>query len=106
MDSPPSIYLESYQLEAVHEFTYPKSLISDTLSLDTELSHRIGKASIILARLTKRVWKNNRQTEMSSLAWPCTLHGRWQNPQSPSLQRAHLREKTNRLATPNIQIHL
>lgn len=32
------------------------------LSLDVELSKRIGKASTTLARLTKKVWKNKHIT--------------------------------------------
>ena len=63
VEGPPHIKIESYELAAVHEFTYLGSVISDTLSLETELNSRIGKASTTLARLTKRVWENSKLTD-------------------------------------------
>ena len=61
-DCAPVISIDSQQLETVHEFTYLGSVITDNLSLDKELDRRIGKATGTLARLTKRVWKNNKLT--------------------------------------------
>ena len=47
----------------VRDFVYLGSTISDTLSLDTDLNRRIGKASTTMSSLTKRVWKNRQITE-------------------------------------------
>ncbi|XP_069160807.1 uncharacterized protein [Procambarus clarkii] len=58
----PCINISGYMLEAVHEFVYLGSTLSDTLSLDTELNRRIGKAATALAKLTKRVWENAKLT--------------------------------------------
>ena len=39
------------------------STITDNLSIDSELSKRIGKAAMTLSRLTKRVWSNNKLSD-------------------------------------------
>ena len=52
--TPPTIVIENYQLEVVHQFTYLGSTISDNLSLDVEINKRIGKAATTLGRLTSR----------------------------------------------------
>lgn len=62
-DSPPDIRLADQTLEVVHDFVYLGSTISDSLSLDTELDKRIGKATTTMARLNKRVWTNGKLTE-------------------------------------------
>ena len=46
------------QLEVVSEFTYVGLTMSSNLSLEPELSRRIGKASAVMSRLSKRVWEN------------------------------------------------
>ncbi|XP_069158045.1 uncharacterized protein [Procambarus clarkii] len=58
----PCINIADYVLEAVLEFVYLGFIISDTLSLDTELNWCIRKAATTLARLTKRVWENAKLT--------------------------------------------
>ena len=63
VDTPPNISIAGEQLDTVNAFTYLRSVISDTLSLETELNQRIGKASSTLSRLTKRVWDNKKLTE-------------------------------------------
>ncbi|XP_069194273.1 uncharacterized protein [Procambarus clarkii] len=67
VDSPPDIGISGYKLEVVHDFVYQGSTISDSLSLDTELNKRIGKASTTMSRLTKRVWANNKLTEHTKI---------------------------------------
>ena len=57
-ESPPIITIDEYELDAVHQFTYLGSTITDNLSLDAELDKRIGEAATTLARLTTRVWIN------------------------------------------------
>ena len=42
VDVPPSISMHEYELEAVHEFAYNGSTITDSVSLETELNRRIG----------------------------------------------------------------
>ena len=56
----PSFLIHNYKLEVVHEFVYMGSTITDNLSIDSELSKRIGKAAMTLSRLTNRVWSNNK----------------------------------------------
>lgn len=63
VNKPPSVCITDYKLEAVHQFAYLGSAISDTLSLDTKLNRRISKVATILARLAKHVWANRKLTE-------------------------------------------
>ena len=51
----PSIFIDVKILEKVDEFTYLGSTISSKLFSEPELNERIGKASIVYARLGKRV---------------------------------------------------
>jgi len=67
-EQPPSITISNYELEVVQEFTYLGSTVTDTLSLDTELNRRIGRATSTLARLTKRVWENGKLTVTTKVA--------------------------------------
>ena len=55
-EAPPVIPIDDYELDAVCQFTYLGSTITDNLSLDAEINKRIGKAASTLARLTARVW--------------------------------------------------
>ena len=59
----PSLFIYNYKLEVIHEFVYLGSTITDILSIDSELSKRIGKAAMTLSRLTKRVWSNNKLSD-------------------------------------------
>ena len=59
----PSLIIHNYKLEVVHEFVYLGSTITDNLSIDSELDKRIGKAAMILSRLTKRVWSTNKLSD-------------------------------------------
>ena len=56
--SVPDISIGNYTLQVVENFTYLGSVISSSLSLDPELNVRIGKAATMMARLSKRAWKN------------------------------------------------
>ena len=67
-EQPPSITISNYELEVVQEVTYLGSTVTDTLSLDTELNRRIGRATSTLARLTKRVWENGKLTVTTKVA--------------------------------------
>ena len=58
VSSIPCISIGDHTLEVVEDFAYLGSTISSNLSLDAELSTRIGKAATAMARLTKRVWSN------------------------------------------------
>lgn len=60
--SPPSITISNYTLEAVSSFTYLGSTITSNLSLDAEVSSRIGKAASTFGKLTSRVWENSKLT--------------------------------------------
>ena len=60
---PPSLKIDGITLEAVENFTYLGSTVNNSLSLDVELDRRLGKASTVMARLSKRVWENNSLTK-------------------------------------------
>ena len=62
-DSPPDIKIGDQLLDVVNDFVYLGSTISDSLSLDSELDKRIGKAATTMAKLNKRVWSNSKLTE-------------------------------------------
>nr|KAG5691627.1 hypothetical protein BaRGS_023798 [Batillaria attramentaria] len=66
-DSPPDISIDNTHLEVVDSFTYLGSTISSSLTLDTEISTRIGKAAAVMAKLRKRVWSNSQLTENTKL---------------------------------------
>ena len=67
VDSPPNITILEHELEVVNDFVYLGSTISDTLSLDSELNKRIGKAATTISSLTKRVWSNKKLTENTEI---------------------------------------
>ena len=80
VSSVPSISIGDCTLVAVEDFTYLGSTISSSLSLDSELNSRIGKASAAMARLSKRVWENpillnhqDKDTSVSSLCVEYTV---------------------------------
>ena len=58
----PAITMDDYDLDVVEQFTYLGSIISDNLSLHTEIDKRIWKAATTLAHLTSRVWTNPKLT--------------------------------------------
>ena len=60
--APPVITINDYELEAIHQFMYLGSTITDNLSLDPEIDKRIKKAATTLTCLTSRVWTNPKLT--------------------------------------------
>ena len=64
----PTITIDNYQLDVVHQFTYLGSTITDNLSLDAEIGKRIGKAATTFARLTVRVWNNSKLTVKTKMS--------------------------------------
>ena len=67
-EAPPVITIDDYDLDAVCQFTYLGSTITDNLSLDAEINKRIGKAASTLARLTPRVWTNPKLSVKTKMA--------------------------------------
>ena len=67
-ESPPSIAINKYQLEVVKEFTYLGSTVTDNLDMGPELNRRIGRATSIVAMLSKRVWENHKLTTNTKMA--------------------------------------
>lgn len=61
-ETPSSIIINNYTLEAGSTFTYLGSTITNNLSLDAEISSRIGKAASTFGKLTARVWDNGQLT--------------------------------------------
>ena len=58
----PNICIDDYTLDVVEEFTYLGSTISSNLSIDADITKRIGKAASVMARLSMRVWENTMLT--------------------------------------------
>ena len=56
----PSIKINCKDIENVDNFVYLGSNVASNASLDKEINSRIGKASGTFARLTKRVWDNQK----------------------------------------------
>ena len=55
---PPAVTIEGKQLNAVENFKYLGSTISNDASIDAEITARIAKATAAFGRLTKRLWAN------------------------------------------------
>ena len=64
---PPSITIDNQVLEVADHFTYLGSIISSSLSLDSEIDKCIAKAASVMARLSKRVWSSNQLTSKTKL---------------------------------------
>ena len=62
------ITIDDYELDAVSQFIYLGSTITDNLSLDAEIDKRIGKAASTLARLTARVWTSPKLSVKTKMA--------------------------------------
>ena len=67
-DAPPVITIDDNELNAVCQFTYLGSTITDNLSLDAEIDKMIGKAASILARLTARVCTSHKLSVKTEMA--------------------------------------
>ncbi|KAL1255575.1 hypothetical protein QQF64_013636 [Cirrhinus molitorella] len=66
-ESPPNIVIDGYTLEVVENFTYLGSIISSSLSIDSEINSRIAKAATVMAKLNQRVWNNSNLTEKTRM---------------------------------------
>ena len=66
-DSPPTITIRDTQLEVVEAFTYLGSTVTNSTSLDAEISSRIAKAAGVMAKLNKRVWSNSLLSERTKV---------------------------------------
>ena len=66
-DSPPTITIGDTQLEVVEAFTYLGSTVTNSTSLDAEISSRIAKAAGVMAKLNKRVWSNSLLSEWTKV---------------------------------------
>ena len=67
-EAPPVIIIDDYELDAVCQFTYLGSTITDNLSLEAEINKRNGKAASTLARLTARVWTSPKLSVKTKMA--------------------------------------
>ena len=67
-EAPPGITNDDYELDAVCQFTYLGSTITDNLCLDAEIDKMIEKAASTLARLTARVWTSPKLSEKTNMA--------------------------------------
>ena len=66
-DSPPRITLQGNVLNTVDKFVYLGSTISSTLSLEEELSSRIGKAATAFGKLRQRALENTKLTTKTKI---------------------------------------
>ena len=67
-EAPTAITIDNYELDAVCQFTYLGSTITDNLSMDAEIDKRIGKAASTLVRLTVRVWASPKLSVKTKMA--------------------------------------
>ena len=56
---PPAVSIEGKQLNAVENFKYLGSIVSNDASIDAEITARIAKATSAFGRLVRRLWTNN-----------------------------------------------
>ena len=63
----PEIKIGDHTLDVVDEFTYLGSITTMNLSLDSEISRRIGQASGTMSKLTKRTWENKYLSENTKM---------------------------------------
>ena len=63
----PEIKVGDHTLDVVDKFTYLGSTISMYLSLDSEISRRIGEATGTMSKLTNRAWENKYLTENTTI---------------------------------------
>ena len=68
-EAPPVISIDDNELDAVCQFTYLGSTITDNISLAAEIDKMIGKAASTLARLTARVWTIPKQSVKTKMAF-------------------------------------
>ena len=79
---PPAIKIDYKPLNAVENFKYLGSIVSNNSSMDAEITARIAKATSAFGRLVKRVWTNRgirldtkiavyRATVLTSLLYSC-----------------------------------
>ena len=61
-ESRPTITIKNYQLDVAKEFTYLGSTVTDNLSMDSEISRRLGRAINVCQVLKAGV--QQRQTDL------------------------------------------
>ena len=54
----PRITVKGNVLEVVDKFTYLRSLISKSVTIDDEVNNRLAKASTTFGRLSKNIWEH------------------------------------------------
>lgn len=64
-EQPPTIKINNYDPDVVHEFIYFGSTISGTLSLDNEI---IRWAATLFTKLISRAWENRKLTANTEIA--------------------------------------
>ena len=67
-EAQPVITIDDYERDAVCQFTYLGSTITDNFSLDAEINKRIGNAASTLVRLTARVWTSPKLSVKTDMA--------------------------------------
>ena len=68
IDCQPSISIDGHILDVVDDYVYLGSNISSTMSLDREVTTRIGKAAAVMANLNERVWDNAHLTTKTKMS--------------------------------------
>ena len=67
-EAAPVINIDYYELDAVCQFTYVGSTITNSLSLDADIEKRIGKAASTLACITAQVWTSPKLSVKTRMA--------------------------------------
>ena len=67
-EAPPVITIDNYEVDAVCQFIYLGSTITDSLSLDAEINKRIGNAASTPDRHTARVWTSPKLSVKTKMA--------------------------------------
>ena len=62
VDNCPNVTIDGTPLDVMNTFTYIGATITSKLSLNVEITTRIGKASATMARLNKQVWEKRKLT--------------------------------------------
>ena len=90
---PPSISINTTQLNNVEQFCYLGSIISSDARIDKEIDNRLAKANSAFGRLYKRVWSNNnlKPNTKARVYWAVVLTTLLYGSESWVTYRCHIR---------------
>ena len=108
-EAPPVITINDNELDALCQFTYLGSTITDNLSMDAWIDKRIGKAASTLARLIVRVWPNPMLSMKTNIAVynECVTSTLLYDTETWTIRRTgeevqHIPPDTHRMSNPDV----